>query len=76
MTEPTPTPQFRGVGEVAAMLGVSEMTITRQIHRGKLPAVRVGHLLRISQSDLDKYLRDNAVGRGPDTRNVTNRDHR
>lgn len=81
MTEPTP--QYLGTKEVARMLGVSPMTITRLIHGGSLPALRVGRRLQILRSDLDRYRRDNVVGglSSPDpsprdTPNLTNRDHR
>lgn len=72
------TRQFLSVKEVAEILGVSEMTITRQIKAGRMSAVRVGHRLQISHSALDAYLRRNAVGApetSHDTPNVTNRDH-
>jgi excisionase family DNA binding protein len=75
------TRQFLSVKEVAEILGVSDMTITRQIKLGRLSAVRVGHRLQISHSALDDYLRRNAVGApqtpapSHDTPNVTNRDH-
>lgn len=78
------TSKYVGVPEVAEMLGVSKMTINREIHKGHLPAVRVGRRLQILRSALDQYQHDNAVGdpssldpSDPETRpNVTNDDQR
>lgn len=75
------TSRYVGVPEVAEMLGVSTMTINREIHKGRLPAVRVGRRLQILRSAIDQYERENAVGDPaslglPDDGNVTNGDHR
>lgn len=43
--------------EVAARYGVSTQTIRRRIHDGTLPATRVGKLLRVDPSDLDRLER-------------------
>lgn len=44
------------VGEVAAVLRVSNMTVYRLIKSGQLPAVRVGRSFRVSAGELDLYL--------------------
>ncbi|MGH9208314.1 MAG: helix-turn-helix domain-containing protein [Acidimicrobiales bacterium] len=41
------------VQEVAARLRVSDLTVRRWIWAGKLPAMRVGRVLRIQQADVD-----------------------
>lgn len=70
MTPPTtpPTPpttpsgdlsevKLMTVAEVAAVMRVSKMTVYRLVHSGELPAVRVGRSFRVSEADLDDYLR-------------------
>ncbi|MFN2556006.1 MAG: helix-turn-helix domain-containing protein [Nitriliruptorales bacterium] len=49
------------VGEVAADLRVSNMTVYRLIRGGQLPALRVGRNYRIRQADLEAYLRAGSV---------------
>ena len=48
--------RFLTVGEVAALLRVSNMTVYRLISGGQLSAVRVGKSYRIREDDIDKYL--------------------
>ena len=48
--------RFVTVGEVAALLRVSNMTVYRLVQAGRLPAVRVGRSYRIREDDVDKYL--------------------
>ncbi len=43
--------------EAAEFLNVSPQTVYRILRRGELPAFRVGHAIRISQVDLENYLR-------------------
>lgn len=50
--------KFMTVGEVAAVLRVSTMTVYRLINAGELPAVRIGRSFRLRQEDLDRYLSD------------------
>lgn len=50
------------VSEVARMMRVSNMTVYRLIKSGELPALRVGKNYRIRNSDVDRYLDDQAVG--------------
>lgn len=48
--------RFMTVGEVAAALRVSTMTVYRLINAGELPAARIGRSFRIREQDLDVYL--------------------
>ena len=48
--------RFMTVGEVAAALRVSSMTVYRLINAGDLPAVRIGRSFRVAAADLDRYL--------------------
>jgi len=43
--------------EAAEFLSVSDQTVYRLIRRGALPAYRVGHQIRLTQVDLENYLR-------------------
>ena len=49
------------VGEVAATMRVSNMTVYRLIKAGQLAAIRVGKNYRIRRSDVDRYLTERAV---------------
>ena len=49
------------VGEVAATMRVSNMTVYRLIKSGDLPALRVGKNYRIRESDVEVYLSDRSV---------------
>lgn len=49
------------VGEVAATMRVSNMTIYRLIKSGQLPAIRVGKNYRVRESDMNGYLADRSV---------------
>lgn len=48
--------KFYTVEEVAKMLKVSHMTIRREIERGNLKAAKVGHVWRITEEELKRYL--------------------
>lgn len=48
--------RFVTVGEVAALLRVSNMTVYRLVQSGRLPAIRVGRSYRIREDDVDRYL--------------------
>jgi excisionase family DNA binding protein len=49
--------RFLTVAEVAAMMRVSKMTVYRLVHGGDLPAVRVGRSFRVTEEDVNEYLR-------------------
>lgn len=44
------------IARVAAYLGVSERTVYNRVRAGELPAVKVGRLWRVRQSDLEAWL--------------------
>nr|WP_269204087.1 helix-turn-helix domain-containing protein [Nocardioides sambongensis] len=39
------------------MMRVSKMTVYRLVHGGDLPAVRVGRSFRVTEDDVNDYLR-------------------
>ncbi len=47
------------VQEVAKMLNVSKQSIYRLIEDKRLPAYRIGNILRIKKSDVEKFLAEN-----------------
>lgn len=49
------------VGEVAAIMRVSNMTVYRLIKSGQLAALRVGKNYRIRYKDVERYLSERAV---------------
>lgn len=49
--------KFLTVAEVAAVMRVSKMTVYRLVHSGELPAVRVGRSFRVSEQDVNEYLK-------------------
>lgn len=49
------------VGEVAALMRVSNMTVYRLIKSGQLGAIRVGKNYRIRRGDVDRYLSDRSI---------------
>ena len=50
--------QFMTVAEVASLMRVSKMTVYRLVHGGDLPAVRVGRSFRVSENDVNEYLKN------------------
>ena len=40
------------------MMRVSKMTVYRLVHGGELPAVRVGRSFRVTEQDVNDYLRN------------------
>ncbi|MCW2817137.1 MAG: DNA-binding protein, partial [Nocardioides sp.] len=57
-------PKFLTIAEVAALMRVSKMTVYRLVHGGELPAVRVGRSFRVSEEDVDEYLRKSFYNAG------------
>lgn len=55
---------FLTVGEVAAVLRVSNMTVYRLINAGEIPAVRIGRSFRLREVDLDRYLAEQLTAAG------------
>jgi excisionase family DNA binding protein len=56
--------RFVTVGEVAAALRVSTMTVYRLVQSGQLPAVRIGRSYRIREEDVDRYLGEQFTAAG------------
>ncbi|WP_134765515.1 helix-turn-helix domain-containing protein [Nocardioides sp. 1609] len=57
-------PKFLTIAEVASLMRVSKMTVYRLVHGGDLPAVRVGRSFRVSEEDVDEYLRKSFYNAG------------
>ena len=49
--------KFLTIAEVAQVMRVSKMTVYRLVHNGELPAVRVGRSFRVTEEDVNEYLR-------------------
>ncbi len=49
--------RFLTIAEVATKMRVSKMTVYRLVHGGDLPAVRVGRSFRVTEHDVNEYLR-------------------
>ena len=50
--------KFLTIAEVASVMRVSNITVYRLVHGGELPAVRVGRSFRVSEEDVNEYLRN------------------
>jgi len=57
-------PKFLTIAEVASMMRVSKMTVYRLVHNGELPAVRVGRSFRVTENDVNEYLRKSFFNAG------------
>jgi excisionase family DNA binding protein len=55
---------FLTIAEVAAKMRVSKMTVYRLVHSGELPAVRVGRSFRVTEDDVNDYLRKSFYNAG------------
>ena len=55
---------FLTVAEVAARMRVSKMTVYRLVHNGDLPAVRLGRSFRVTEDDVNEYLRKSFYNAG------------
>lgn len=49
--------KFLTIAEVATMMRVSKMTVYRIVHSGELPAVRVGRSFRVTEKDVNEYIK-------------------
>lgn len=63
-SESIPDPKFLTIAEVASMMRVSKMTVYRLVHNGDLPAVRVGRSFRVTEDDVNDYLRKSFFNAG------------
>ncbi|MBN1672413.1 MAG: helix-turn-helix domain-containing protein [Kiritimatiellae bacterium] len=52
----SPDKKYLSLEEVAELLGVNYQLIYRLARSGELPAVRLGRVYRVAESDLDAYL--------------------
>jgi len=50
--------KFLTIAEVASVMRVSKMTVYRLVHNGDLPAVRVGRSFRVSEHDVNEYIKN------------------
>ena len=55
---------FLTIAEVASKMRVSKMTVYRLVHGGELPAVRVGRSFRVTEDDVNEYLRKSFYNAG------------
>ncbi|MCY7401588.1 MAG: helix-turn-helix domain-containing protein [Nocardioides sp.] len=55
---------FLTIAEVAAKMRVSKMTVYRLVHGGELPALRVGRSFRVTEDDVNDYLRKSFYNAG------------
>ena len=55
---------FLTIAEVAAKMRLSKMTVYRLVHGGELPAVRVGRSFRVTEDDVNEYLRKSFYNAG------------
>jgi excisionase family DNA binding protein len=55
-----PAAEGMTVEQVARKLRVSRMAVYRLVHGGELPAVKVGRSFRVTEQDVDEYLRRQA----------------
>src|ERR1700730_6490105 len=63
---------YYSIAEVAALLGVSRVSVWRWISSGRLPLSRLGHrTVRIKREDLSQIIRPGRGGAGPDSGNVS-----
>jgi excisionase family DNA binding protein len=60
----TTNTRFLTVGEVAAILRVSTMTVYRLINSGELRAARIGRSFRLREEDLDRYVTERITKAG------------
>ena len=63
-SESLPDPKFLTIAEVATMMRVSKMTVYRLVHNGDLPAHRVGRSFRVTEEDVNEYLRKSFFNAG------------
>ena len=59
-----PRLRYYTVAEVAETMRLSKMTVYRLVHNGELPAVRVGRSFRVTEDDVDEYLRKSFYSAG------------
>lgn len=55
------TEKYLSRNDVAKRLNVSVMTVGRWLQSGKLPGYKFGNIVRILESDLDKFIAENHI---------------
>ena len=56
MTDLSTVPKYLTVGQVADLLQISKMSVTRYIRRGQITALQIGGLYRISEVEVQRIL--------------------
>jgi len=56
--------KYMAIEDVAEMLGVNYQLIYRLIRSGDLPAIRLGRIYRVTQEDLNTYLKKQKTSTG------------
>jgi excisionase family DNA binding protein len=51
-----PARTLLAVAEVAHRLGLHEKTVRRLIRGGVLPALKIGHVVRVDEAELEQYV--------------------
>ena len=54
-------PQLLKVPEVAKVLSISRSMAYLLVQRGEIPSVRISHLLRVREEDLQRYIEKNTI---------------
>jgi excisionase family DNA binding protein len=62
MTSPEIT--WLGTPEAARYLGISQRTLYRILDAGQLPAYRFGRVVRLKQTDVDKFIEESRIQPG------------
>lgn len=58
--------RWLSVDEIAEHLGISKVSIYKWVEAGKIPAHKVGRLLRFKVSEIDAWVRDGGARAGLD----------
>jgi excisionase family DNA binding protein len=61
---PDPKKKYMAIEDVADLLGVNYQLIYRLVRSGDLPAIRLGRIYRVTQEDLDAYLKKQKTNAG------------
>jgi excisionase family DNA binding protein len=60
--------EFLSVADTARLLDCSEKVVRAEIRRGRLPEYRVGRLVRVRVSDIDRLRTPEPAGQAPSCR--------
>lgn len=64
MTDAANDGEWLGTTDAARYLGVVPRTLYRMIDEGRIPAFKLGRVIRVRRSDLDTFLESTRVQRG------------